>query len=197
MNAIPENPIDYFKEWFEQAGQHKGIAEANAVNVSTATSDGLPSSRMVLLKSFDDSGFVFYTNLGSRKAQQLKQNPNAAMCFYWEPLDRQVRIEGKVIAVDANQADDYFASRPFKSKIGAWASKQSQLLDHQSTILKEITKLAARYVAQDVPRPSFWSGYCLQPSYFEFWQRGEYRLHRRHSFQQDKNGHWQTQLLYP
>ena len=197
MADIPENPIDYFSDWFEQASNHKGIEEANAVNVSTATSNGLPSSRMVLLKSFDHSGFVFYTNLGSRKAQQLKQNPHAAMCFYWEPLARQVRIEGQVLAVDSKQADHYFKSRPFKSRIGAWASKQSQVLDHQNTLLKEIAKQAARYVAKDVPRPPFWSGFCLRPNYFEFWQRGEYRLHKRHSYDRDENGQWQSHLLYP
>ena len=197
MNSIPENPIDYFDDWFKQASQHKGIEEANAVNIATADSDGLPSSRMVLLKSFDQSGFVFYTNLGSRKAQQLEQNPGAAMCFYWEPLARQVRIEGRVVAVNSKQADDYFESRPFKSKIGAWSSKQSQALDHQNTLLKEIAKNTARFVAKDVPRPPFWSGFCLVPVYFEFWQRGEYRLHKRHTFRLDKNGNWKWQLLYP
>lgn len=197
MSDVPVSPLDYFSDWFDQASSHKGIEEANAVNVSTATSEGLPSSRMVLLKSFDASGFVFYTNLGSRKAQQLKQNPFAAMCFYWEPLGRQVRIEGQVFSVDSKQADDYFESRPFKSKIGAWASRQSQPLDHQNTLLKEIAKQAARYVARDVQRPPFWSGFCLVPNYFEFWQRGEYRLHKRHCYRRDENGKWLTQLLYP
>lgn len=197
MENIPENPFDYFSDWYQQADRHAGIDEANAVNVSTATVNGRPSSRMVLLKSFDESGFVFYTNLGSRKAQQLSQNPFAAMCFYWEPLARQVRIEGRVSAVDPKKADAYFESRPFKSKIGAWASKQSQHLDHQSTLLKEIARQAARYVAKDVPRPPFWSGFCLEPDYFEFWQRGEYRLHKRHCYMRDDSGHWKTQLLYP
>jgi pyridoxamine 5'-phosphate oxidase len=197
MTAIPENPVDYFRGWFEQAGRHEGIEEANAVNVATADSNGMPSSRMVLLKSFDDNGFVFYTNLGSRKARQLAQNPCAAMCFYWEPLARQVRIEGRVTAVDSDQADAYFQSRPFKSKIGAWASKQSQALDDQTTLLKEIARQAPRYVPREVPRPPFWSGFCLVPGYFEFWQRGEYRLHRRHTYRRDESGKWHTQLLYP
>ncbi|MCB2081940.1 MAG: pyridoxamine 5'-phosphate oxidase [Rickettsiales bacterium] len=192
-----ENPFITFSEWFEEASHHKDIKEANAVNLATASRDGLPSNRMVLLKDYNEEGFVFYTNLNSHKGKQLKENPFAAMCFYWEPLSKQVRIEGFVINVDAAEADAYFASRPFKSQIGAWASKQSQPLDSQATLLKEIAKQTARFATQDVPRPEHWSGFRLVPCYMEFWQKGEYRLHQRLSYVCDEGNNWKSQLLYP
>ena len=191
------NPIDHFTNWYQHACECKHIEEANAVNLATASATGMPTSRMVLLKTFTESGFVFYTNLGSRKAQQLSANPLAALCFYWEPLARQVRIEGRVTAVDDEQADEYFSSRPFKSKIGAWSSKQSQPLDHQKTLLKEIASQTVKYATKNVPRPSFWSGFCLAPNRVEFWQRGEYRIHQRQCYMRDENGQWEMQLLYP
>ncbi len=197
MSDDYSNPIDHFADWYRLACENKHIEEANAMNLATASASGMPTSRMVLLKAFDENGFVFYTNLNSRKGQQLKVNPLAALCFYWEPLARQVRIEGQVVVVDDEQADEYFASRPFKSKIGAWASRQSQPLDHQKTLLKEIAKQTAKYVTKTVPRPVFWSGFCLLPDRIEFWQRGEYRLHRRQSYELDESGQWQAQLLYP
>ncbi len=197
MNKDYVDPIDYFSVWYEQAQQNPHIEEANAVNLATASPEGLPTSRMVLLKDFDENGFVFYTNLESRKGQQLKANPQAAMNFYWEPLARQMRIEGQIVPVTQAQADEYFASRAFKSKIGAWASKQSQPLQNQATLLKAVTKLAVKYASGSVPRPPFWSGFRLMPSRMEFWQRGEYRLHRRQCYTLDAQGQWQMQLLYP
>ena len=197
MDKDYSDPIDYFKLWYEQAEHHPHIEEANAVNLATASAQGLPSSRMVLLKHFDENGFVFYTNLDSRKGRQLSANPHAAMCFYWEPLARQIRIEGRIAPVADDQADEYFASRPFKSKIGAWASKQSQPLKDQATLLKEVTKMAVKYTAQSVPRPSFWSGFQLLPNRMEFWQRGEYRLHQRVCYSRNSLSQWQKQLLYP
>lgn len=192
-----ENPMLTFKEWFEEASNHGDIKEVNAVNLATASRDGMPSNRMVLLKDYDDNGFVFYTNLNSHKGRQLKENPFASMCFYWEPLSKQVRIEGFVSDVDSKEADAYFASRPLKSRIGAWASKQSQPLDSQAALLKEIAKQTARFATQDVPRPEHWSGFCLVPCYMEFWQKGDYRVHQRLSYMRDEADNWQSQLLYP
>lgn len=197
MTAYPENPIDYFGQWFNEAQQCDDIKEANAVSLATASRDKIPSNRMVLLKGYDEKGFSFYTNLGSRKAQQLEENPFAAMCFYWEPLGKQVRIEGHVMAISDEQADEYFASRPLKSRMGAWASKQSQPLDSRAVLLKEIAKQAARFATQDVPRPPFWSGYIIVPNRIEFWQKGEHRLHDRLCYKKDESGSWHTELLYP
>ncbi len=197
MSPPPENPFHYFENWFCEAENHAAIEEANAMNLCTCTRDGLPSSRMVLLKEYNENGFCFYTNLGSRKAQQLDENPLAALCFYWEPLGRQVRIEGKVSGVDEKTADDYFASRPIRSRIGSWASKQSQPMKNRNDLLMEMAKQSKRFIMEDVPRPPFWSGFCLAPNYMEFWQRGKYRLHHRHSYQLSDSQHWHRQLLYP
>lgn len=197
MNGIANNPIDYFRTLFDEAGRHKGIKEPGVVNLATASRDGMPSNRMVLLKDFDEDGFVFYTNLHSHKGQHLDENPFASMCFYWEPLSKQVRIEGYVVAVDDAEADAYFASRPLKSRIGAWASRQSQPLDHPKTLLKAIARHTARFAMQDVPRPDFWSGFRLVPCYMEFWQKGDYRVHERVCYVRDEPGQWQSQLLYP
>ena len=197
VSTLPEEAFSTFKAWFEEASGHKDIKEANAVNLATACRDGMPSNRMVLLKDYDEEGFVFYTNLNSHKGRQLKENPFASMCFYWEPISKQVRIEGFVVDVDATEADEYFASRPLKSRIGAWASKQSQPLDSQATLMKEIARQTARFVTQDVPRPEHWSGFRLVPCYMEFWQKGDYRVHQRISYLCDEEGNWKSQLLYP
>ena len=197
MGKVPEDPIVYFTEWFEEAIEHRDIKEANAVNLATASRDGVPSNRMVLLKNFNSEGFTFYTNLESRKGRQLKENAFAAMCFYWEPLGRQIRIEGYVMPVSDEEADIYFASRPLKSRIGAWASKQSQLLESRAILLKEVAKQTARFMTQEVTRPSFWSGYRLVPCHIEFWQKEEYRVHDRICYTQDQKGQWSHSLLYP
>ncbi len=197
MGEVIKNPIEHFTAWFNEAENHQDIKEANAVSLATTCRDGLPSNRMVLLKDYDEKGFVFYTNLNSYKGEQLKENPFAAMCFYWEALARQVRIEGYVVDVDEEEADEYFASRPFKSRVGAWASKQSQPLDSHAALLKEVAKQTVRFATQDVPRPEFWSGFRLVPCYMEFWQKGEYRIHDRVCYLKNENDHWHRQLLYP
>jgi pyridoxamine 5'-phosphate oxidase len=197
MSQPPQDPLLLFKEWFEKARSHKYIKEANAVNLATASAAGKPSNRMVLLKDFSEEGFVFYTNLQSHKGTQLAENPFAAMCFYWEPLGYQVRIEGHIVAVDAQTADRYFASRPLKSRIGAWASKQSRPLESAGALLKNIAKQTARFISEDVPRPPFWSGFCLVPSQMEFWQKAEYRVHSRLRYTKNADGQWQNDLLYP
>ncbi len=190
-------PFNHFTQWFEEAKKQPTIKDPNAVNVATVSPEGKPASRMVLLKDYDENGFVFYTNLGSRKAQHLHNNPHAAMCFYWEILRKQIRIEGSISPVSEEEADAYFHSRALKSRIGAWASKQSQPLDSRATLLKEVAKQTARFALQDVPRPEFWSGFRLTPDYFEFWQNGEYRIHDRTCYQKNTDGTWGNHLLYP
>lgn len=192
-----QDPFAYFTRWFDEAQAHAGIAEANAVNLATSGANGRPSNRMVLLKSYDAQGFVFYTNLQSRKAGQLQENAFAAMCFYWEVLGKQIRIEGSITPVSDAEADAYFASRPLKSRIGAWASQQSKPLKSQAALLAEIAKQTARFATQTVPRPEHWSGFRLVPDRMEFWQKGEYRLHQRECFTREKGEDWQSQLLYP
>lgn len=196
-SALPAEAFHTFQSWFKEANSHKDIKEANAVNLATACRDGMPSNRMVLLKDYDEEGFVFYTNRNSYKGWQLRENPFASLCFYWEPLAKQVRIEGFVADVDVEEADEYFASRPLKSRIGAWASSQSQPLDSQATLMKEIVKQTVRFATQNVPRPEHWSGFRLVPCYVEFWQKGDFRIHQRRSYVLNEEDHWETHLLYP
>lgn len=190
-----ENPIELFKEWLEDAN-HCGLREPTAACLSTCTLDGAPSSRMVLLKAVDDRGFVFYTNLGSRKALELADNPRAALCFYWMPLGKQVRIEGAASHVSDEEADAYFATRDRQSQIGAWASRQSAPL----TGLFELERRAAEYGVKfglgKVPRPAFWSGYRIAPTLIEFWLEKPFRLHERLQYLRKENG-WQTTWLFP
>lgn len=190
------NPIEQFRIWFDEASSHKDIKEANALSLATATPGGVPSNRMVLLKEFDDSGFVFYTNLTGRKGRELDANPVAAMCFYWEPLGRQVRIEGEVEPVSNEEADAYFASRPLESRLGAWVSRQSEPLESMATLVKDVAKMGMKFATEDVPRPSHWSGFRLVPNAMEFWTRGEYRIHERRRFDREDE-RWRSALLYP
>ena len=190
-----ENPYELFAEWLAEAGRTEP-SDPNAVAVATATPDGKPSLRMVLMKGFDERGFVFYTNLGSRKAEQLKNNAHAAMCFHWKSLARQVRIEGAVERVDDVEADEYYASRPRLSQIGAWASKQSQPLTGRFELEARIAEFTAKFNIGTVPRPDFWSGFRLVPNMIEFWQDQKFRLHDRLVYCSDKD-QWKTKRLYP
>lgn len=194
--SAERNPFDLFGIWFAEANAHPAIEEANAMCLATATLHGLPSARMVLMKDWDARGFVFFTNLESRKGQEIASNPNAALCFYWEPLSKQVRIEGRLVPVSTEEADAYFHSRPLKSRIGAWASKQSRPMEGRAALMAEVAKHAAKFVTDDVPRPPFWSGFRLNPERMEFWQKGEFRIHDRHCFTREEES-WAHQLLYP
>lgn len=196
MSAYTQNPFEMFGAWFAEASAHPSIAEANAMCLATATPQGLPSARMVLMKEWDAQGFVFFTNLESRKGQEISANPHAALCFYWESLSKQVRIEGTLAPVSAEEADAYFHSRPLKSRIGAWTSKQSRPLENRAALLAEVAKHTAKFVTDDVPRPPFWSGFRLTPQRMEFWQKGEFRIHDRHSFTREGES-WRHTLLYP
>lgn len=195
--SAPTDPFALFGQWYGQAEAHQGIAEANAVCLATATADGFPSARMVLMKGWDERGFLLFTNMESRKGRELTENPRAALCFYWEELSKQVRVEGRVEPASAEESDAYFNSRPLKSRIGAWASKQSQPLESKATLIAEVAKQTARFATQDVVRPPFWAGFRLVPQRMEFWQKGEFRIHDRHSFTRQADGGWEHTLLYP
>lgn len=197
MQAINSNPLDTFTELFEQAKQHPQVLDATVLSLATASPEGKPANRMVLLKHFSEEGFIFYTNLGSQKAQHLTSNPWAAMCFFWKPLGQQIRIEGKVSIVTDAVADEYFSTRPLQSRIGAWASKQSQALDSVDTLLERVEYYTTKSASAPITRPPFWSGYCLQPERMEFWYEGDFRVHQRIEYSQNKGSGWQHRLLFP
>ncbi len=165
--------------------------------LSTVDANARPSSRMVLLKDFDRQGFVFYTNLGSRKAKDVAENPAVALCFFWQQITRQVRIEGDVVAVGPAEANTYFASRPRGSQIGAWASEQSQPIASREQLLAQVEQIEQRFDGQTIPRPPFWSGFRVVPRRFEFWTGEQFRLHERHLYTLDADGSWRIELLSP
>jgi len=191
----PDNPFELFSEWFA-AAQAKEPELANAVALATADDHGSPSVRMVLLKSADEAGFVFYTNLESRKGRQLRVNKRVAMCIHWKSLGKQVRVEGEVEGVSDEEADAYFASRDRGSQIGAWASKQSQTLEGRFALESRIAKFTARFHVAPVPRPPFWSGFRLLPDLIEFWDDGVFRLHERVEYTCHGTS-WSTRQLFP
>ena len=191
-----DNPIELFKKWFSQA-EKKEINDPNAVAVATSDMNNQPNVRMVLLKGLSDKGFVFYTNFNSKKGNELKSNNKASMCFHWKSLRRQVRIDGFVEVVTEKEADDYYNSRPYKNKIGAWASMQSQELNKREDFIKSIINYEKKYPkTNNVPRPPHWSGWRLIPQQIEFWLDGEGRIHERLSYIK-QNGEWSKKLLYP
>lgn len=194
-DSVQQDPIDQFTIWFEDA-LNSNLTDANAMTLSTATADGKPSSRIVLLKGFDEDGFRFYTNYASRKGKELKQNPHAALCFYWPALERQVRIEGEVTKLSREQSAEYFQSRPRDSQIGAWASNQSSGLQSREELEKTYEELKERFEDEEIPLPDFWGGYRLQHQALEFWQGRTGRLHDR--IQYTKTGRqWEIKRLYP
>ena len=195
MDEIPEDePLAPFGRWLDEAEASE--PNATAATVATATRDGRPSARAVLLKGFDEGGFVFYTNLASRKSEELYANPRAALCFLWKSRGRQVRIEGAVEPVEAAEADAYFATRARDSQLGAWASDQSRPLSSRAELERRVAEAAHRFPAGAVPRPDFWSGFRVVPEHIEFWQERPYRLHDRLLFLREGKG-WRRQRLYP
>ncbi|MBZ4400220.1 pyridoxamine 5'-phosphate oxidase [Myxococcus sp. AB025B] len=192
---IPPDPIQRFADVFERAKKAIPV-DPNAVVVASVGADGRPSARVVLLKDFDARGFVFFTNHESRKGQELRAHPFAALCFYWQPLDEQVRVEGRVEVVSPEEADQYFRSRARGSQVGAWASLQSQRLGSRDELESRVEDVEKRYAGGDVPRPPHWSGFRVVPDRIEFWHAQPSRLHDRHVYLRDGDA-WRTQMLYP
>ena len=188
-------PVQQFSVWFEQARRNEP-SDHDAVSLASVNPDGRPSIRMVLMRAYDERGFVFYTNLASSKAQDFLANRFAAMCFHWKSTARQVRIEGAVEPVSTSEADDYFNGRPAESQIGAWASKQSQILDCRETLENRFGEFEQKFPTGAIPRPDFWSGFRLVPDTFEFWDKRAFRLHDRTLYTQNEQG-WTTRKLYP
>jgi pyridoxamine 5'-phosphate oxidase len=196
MSIEPEdNPLDLFRQWFDEAERNEPD-NPNAMSLATVGADGAPSIRMVLLKGVDDEGFVFYTNLESRKGGELRANDRVALCFHWKSLRRQVRIEGTASPVAGDEADAYFASRPRGSQIGAWASAQSRPMNGKAELLKQVASHTAKFGIARVPRPPHWSGFRIVPDVIEFWREGQFRLHDRLQYRRTADG-WTTQILYP
>ena len=190
------DPLALFSRWLDDARSTPAIAEPTAMTLATATADGRPSARIVLLKEHGPEGFLFYTNLTSRKSHEIDENPHAALCFYWMPLERQVRVEGIVTRAEDTEADAYFASRPRARQIGAWASQQSQPLANREALEARVAEIEKRYEGKPVPRPPHWSGWRLAPQRIEFWHNDPARLHERNLYTRH-HGSWQHGLLYP
>lgn len=193
---LADDPLEQFLHWYQEA-QGSGLRYPNAMAVATATADGRPSVRMVLLRGVDERGFVFYTNLESRKGRELAENPRAALLFYWEPLERQVRIEGRVELVTSAEADAYFATRPKGSQISAWASRQSEPIDSREELERRLAEFAERFGSGPVPRPAYWGGYRVVPDAYEFWQGRPDRLHDRFRYERSADGIWVITRLQP
>jgi pyridoxamine 5'-phosphate oxidase len=190
------NPFKQFQIWFDQALAAQ-LPEPNAMTLATATSDGKPSARMVLLKNFDERGFVFYTNYKSHKGQELADNPQAALVFWWAELERQVRIEGRVEKVSDQESDEYFHSRPLNSRLGAWVSEQSQAIASREFLELRLQELKTQYENQDVPRPTHWGGFRVIPIVIEFWQGRPSRLHDRLNYRRVDDDNWLIERLSP
>lgn len=194
-STAKDDPHEQFAEWFNEA-LHSNFLEPNAMVVSTVGKDNIPSSRVVLLKKFDKSGFVFYTNYESQKGIEIEVNPNVSLLFYWDKLERQVRITGKAHKISTEESNEYFATRPYLSKIGAWASRQSSPLKSRFTLMREVANITLKFPFE-VPLPPFWGGFRVVANYFEFWQGRPSRLHDRIAYYLQSNGTWKKQRLYP
>ena len=194
-STADRDPIELFGAWFQEA-RESGIMLPESASLATATPEGVPSSRMVLLRAFSAEGFVFYTNYRSRKARELDANPRASLLLYWAILQRQVRVEGRVERIGHEESEAYFRTRDRGSQIGAWASRQSDTLDDRSTLERRVSQAEERFKDQDVTLPEFWGGYRVVPERIEFWQGRLNRLHDRLAFKRADGG-WETERLYP
>ena len=195
-NDVDANAISQFGKWWEEAVNSK-IDEVNAMTLATASIDALPSARIVLLKEFNERGFVFFTNYESYKAQQLAENPKACLVFFWKELERQVRITGLIEKIPTKQSDDYFQSRPESSRIGAWASPQSRVIEGRQWLDEKFNELVKEMEGTSIARPPHWGGYIVKPVVIEFWQGRPSRLHDRIQYTLEENGAWKIERLAP
>jgi len=200
VRGLPEaaenrDPIELFAEWFDNASE-SGLLLPESAALATATPEGVPSVRMILLKGLDERGIVFYTNYGSRKAREIELNPRASLCFHWPVLERQVRVEGTVERASEVESSRYFATRTRGSRLGAWASRQSERIPSGTDLRSEVRRIDQTYPGNDVPLPPFWGGYILRPTRIEFWQGKADRLHERLVFER-RNDTWEAHRLYP
>lgn len=192
---VNSNPIEQFKKWFSEASIAQ-VPEPNAVSVATVSAEGRPSSRIVLLKGYDESGFVFFTNYESRKGREIIQNPYVSLLFFWPELERQIRIEGKAEKISTKESMNYFFSRPIGSQLGAWASAQSAIIEGRSILEKKMSELKVKFQGKEVPFPAFWGGFKVVPETIEFWQGRKSRLHDRIQFAKTNSG-WKISRLSP
>ena len=195
-NEADPNPFGQFERWFT-AALNCGLMLPEAMTLATAAREGKPSARMVLLKGFDERGFVFYTNYESQKGEELAVNPRAALVFYWQPLGRQVRIEGTVSKVSRQESEDYFKTRPLDSRLGAWASSQSEVVSGREVLEKRLSELEEQYKDGSVPLPPYWGGYRVAPESIEFWQNRAGRLHDRLRYRKGEGDRWLMERLAP
>lgn len=195
IEKYENDPVGLFRTWLDEAARTE-TAYPEAMSLATVDGRGQPTVRMVLLKKVDTHGFVFYSNGNSRKGRDIQANPRAGLCFYWRSMARQVRVDGKVEEISPIEADTYYYSRSISSRIGAWASDQSQPLDSRETLEKRVKEFEQKF-GEDVPRPDHWKGFCLIPERIEFWQEGEERLHDRFEFTREGEGEWSLLRLYP
>ncbi|HTH32000.1 MAG TPA: pyridoxamine 5'-phosphate oxidase [Lacibacter sp.] len=193
---ITTDPFQQFADWWQQAIESK-IDEVNAMTLATASLEGVPSARIVLLKGYDKNGFVFYTNYESAKGQELAENPRASLLFFWKELERQVRITGLVEKVSAAENDDYFLSRPTGSQIGAWASPQSHVIENREWLESKVKELEQKFSSEQLTRPAHWGGYRVKPVIIEFWQGRSSRLHDRIQYTLQENNSWKIERLAP
>jgi pyridoxamine 5'-phosphate oxidase len=193
---VAPNPTDQFRAWMQEAID-AGLTFPNAMTLATATAEGVPSARIVLLKGIDERGFVFFTNYESRKGRELAENPRAALVFHWQELGRQVRVEGEITALPSEESEAYFRGRPRGSRLAAWASRQSQVIPSRRALEDRFADLATAYQEQDIPLPPFWGGYLLTPQVIELWQGRRDRLHDRVRYRKDEGGAWLRDRLAP
>ena len=193
---LDQSPFRQFGNWF-QAATDAGLHEPNAMSLATVSAKGAPSLRTVLLKVWDEKGFVFFTNHGSRKAQDIATNPNVALLFYWAPLHRQIRIEGTAQKVSTMESLKYFVTRPRGSQLGAWCSEQSSTISSRAILQAKLDEIKQKFQGGEVPLPSFWGGFRVVPSRFEFWQAGDDRLHDRFVYEPETDNTWSIQRLAP